>query len=73
MDILQYNNKKAVLSTALTQINNLLCFLIVGVVQSEILRVNSLIFNNLQRYKKNHRAKDFFLFFAFFFQVSQDI
>ena len=35
MDILQYNNKKAVLSTALTQINDLLCFLIVGVVRLE--------------------------------------
>ena len=67
MDIQPYNKKKAVLSTALTQINDLLCFLIVGVVQSEILRVNSLIFNNLQQYSKNHRAKDFFLFFAFFF------
>ena len=50
MDILQYNNKKAVLSTALTQINDLLCFLIVGVVQNEILHFNSHIFNTLRRY-----------------------
>jgi len=45
----------------------------VGVVQNEILRINPLIFNNLQRCSKNHRAKNFFLFFVFFFQVSQDI